>query len=281
MFETESELLLVLKTTAKSVNKVLTSGKSLVKSLEKLDGAKALERQDYVSDALESLKTVDLSIYGCGAQQKEMVMALEQRLRSLRANAHHLLLAGLKKGVEKPENLRILSDNPLVVYVHPLTLEVQFEQAKATWTYAHESLAVTSLDPEEILSFHKSILDNFRALRVDSQTFWGVCKLAYEMVLLKHGQQMGSRVDIVELLAPLGWLWPNASSLKKGAGFPRYLLAYQLQKLRSDGLLQNRGFRLDMGTATGGSTRNKANVLFVPMGISEGQYYLSICFRQG
>lgn len=281
MFESESELLLVLKTTAKSVNKVLTSGKTLVKSLEKLDTIKALDRQDYVADALEILKTTDLAQYGCGAQQKEMVIALDQRLRTLRANAHHMLLAGLKQGVEKPENMRILSDNPLVIYVHPLTLEVQFEQAKATWTYAHETLATTSLDPEDILNTHKALLETFRASRIDSQAFWSVCKLAYEMVLLKHGQQMGSRVDIVELIAPLTWLWPNPAALKKNTTLPRYLLAYQLQKLRADGLLQNKNFRLDMGTATGGSTRNKANVLFVPMGVSEGQYYLSICFRQG
>lgn len=280
MFESESELLLVLKTTAKSVNKVLTSGKTLVKSLEKLDSTKALDRQDYVADALDVLKTTDLAQYGCGAQQKEIMAALDQRLRTLRANAHHLLLAGLKKGIDKPENMRILSDNPLVIYVHPLTLEVNFEQAKATWTYAHEPLAVTSLDPEDILNTHKTLLETFRASRIDSQNFWSVCKLAYEMVLLKHGQQIGSRVDIVELIPPLTWLWPNPTALKKNNTLPRYLLAYQLQKLRADGLLQNRNFRLDMGTATGGSTRNKANVLFVPMGISEGQYYLSICFRQ-
>lgn len=280
MFESESELLVALQATAKSVNKVLANGKALVKALEKLDSSKTLERQDYVADAVDVLKTTDLTMFGCGASQKDLQNALEVRLRDLRMHAHHNLLAGLNQGVDKPEHLKILSDNPLVVYVHPLTLEVQFEQAKATWTYAHEALQTASLDVTEILEAHKSLLETFRASRIDSHQFWEILKTSYEMVLLKKKEPASSRVDLVELLPALAWLWPNAAALKKTSTFPRYLFAYQLQKMRADKLLEKNGVRLELGTATGGSTRNKNNVLFIPMGVSEGQYYLSICFRQ-
>ncbi len=280
MFESESELLVALQGTAKSVNKVLTNGKIIVKALEKLDTAKSLERQDYMADAIEALRTTDLTTFGCGATQKDLLHALELRLRDLRIHAHHNLIAGLTQGNEKNNSLRIISDNPLVIFINPLTLEVQFEQMKAVWTYAHELLQTTSLDPEEILEAHKSLVDVFRATRIDSQQFWNILKLAYDMVLLKKKEPAGASVDIVELLPPLAWLWPNLAAMKKTAVFPRYLLAYQLQKLRADKLLQNHGLRLELGTATGGSTRNKNNVLFIPMGVSEGQYYLSICFRQ-
>ena len=280
MFESESELLVALQAAAKSVNKVLASGKVIVKALEKLDSAKSLDRQDYVADAIEVLKTSDLNSFGCGATQNALILTLEHRLHDLRMHAHHNLVAGITQGVDKPENLRILSDVPLVIYIHPLTLEVHFEQTKANWTYAHEQLQTTSLDPSEILEAHKSLLDTFRASRIDSQQFWDILKTAYEMVLLKKKEPASSRVDIVELLPPLAWLWPNPNAMKKSPSFPRYLLAYQLQKLRADKLLQNHGSRLELGTATGGSTKNKNNVLFIPMGASEGQYYLSICFRQ-
>lgn len=278
MFESESELLVAIQAAAKSVNSVLTSGKALCKALEKLDTSKALDRQDYVSDALEALKVTDLTLYGCGAQQQDMIKTLESRLHKMRMNARQALMNGLSQGVEKPEHLKVLSDSPLVIYMHPLTLEVHFEQTKAVWTYAHEQLQTVSLDPEEIIAAHHALVDTFRASRIDSQTFWKICKLSYDMVLLKDGHPAGTRIDIVELLAPLMWLWPTA--LKKTTTFPRYLLAYQLQKLRSDKLLQSQNIRLELGTATGGSTRNKANVLFVPMGAFEGQYYLSICFKQ-
>ncbi len=280
MFESDSDLLIALQGVGKTVNKVLSEAKGLAKSIEKIDSVKALGRQDYLTDLMDSLKSNDLAMFGCGTDKSELIHAIENRLRTLQMNARQNLMAGLQTAFDNPNHLRILSDSPLVIYMHPLTVEVHFETGKAALTYAHEVLQTVSSVPEEILNAHQQIVENFRASRIDSQQFWQILKLAYDMVLLKEAQPMGARIDIVQLLPALAWIWPNAAATKKNVVFPRYLLAYQLQKLRSDGLLVNRGWRLDLGTATGGSTRNKANVLFIPMGHSEGQYYLSICLRQ-
>ena len=280
MYESDSDLLLALQGIGKTVNQVLTNAKGLVKSIEKIDNAKALERQDYLTDLLDSLKSNDLAMFGCGTDKAALTHAVESRLRTLQLNARQNLMTGLHAAFDNPSHLRIISDSPLVIYMHPLTLEVHFETGKAVLTYAHEALQTVSAVPEEILNAHQMLVENFRACRIDSQQFWQVLKLAYDMVLLKEAQPSGARIDIVQLLPALAWIWPNAAVTKKNTGFPKYLLAYQLQKLRSDGMLVNRGLRLDLGTATGGSTRNKANVLFIPMGHSEGQYYLSICLRQ-
>ena len=280
MYESDSDLLLALQSVGKTVGKVLNNAKALVKSVEKFDKASAFERQDYLTDVLECLKSNDLECFGCGADKDALVHALESRLRSLQINARQNLLSGLQAAFDKPNQLVILSDSPLVVYMHPLTLEVHFETGKAMLTYAHEVLQTVAAVPEEILAAHQQLVDTFRASRIDSQQFWQLLKLSYDMVLLKEAQPAGARIDIVELLPALAWIWPNAAVTKKTGTFPRYLLAYQLQKLRADGLLMSRGWRLDLGTATGGSTRNKANVLFIPMGHTEGQYYLSICMRQ-
>ena len=278
--DADSELLASLQSAAKSVAAVVAQGKTVVKALERFDAPKSLDRQDYLADALDALRGVDLSAYGCGALQGVIAESIEQRLRTLRATAHHELLTGLRDGVEKAEHLRVLSDSPLVVYVHPLTVELLIEQKKAVWTYAHETLQTVPLAVEEILAAHRTLVDAFRASRVDSQTFWTLLRKAYEMVLILDGLSAGSRIDIVEMLPALAWIWPQQAAVKKAGVFPRYLLAYQLQKLRADGLLQNQGLRMELGSATGGSTRNKQNVLFIPQGPSEGQYYLSICFRQ-
>ncbi len=276
----ENALLVTLQTMQKSLKRVMDSYKALSKALDRFDKNEALDRQDYLGDAIAALKTTDLTLIGCADQKELVCRGLEDRLHSLRLNAHRALVTGLTELVENKNHIKIISDNPLVIYVHPLTLEVNFETAKAKWTYAHEDMATTSLDPKEIMSVHADLLNTFRALRIESSQFFGICHMAYQMALIRNGLKIGDRVDIVELLAPLSWLWPDTPSSKKSAfQLPRYLLAYQLQKLRGDKMLQANGLRLDLGAATGGTTRNKSNVLYVPQGATEGQYYLTICFR--
>ena len=276
----DEELITAIQNMQKSLTRVLNGYKALSKAFERFEKSDALERQDYLADAISALKAADLSIIGCADQKTLICKSLEERHRTLRLNAHHRLIDGLKAKLEHPEHMKLISDSPCVIYIHPLTLEVQFEAAKATWTYAHETLATTSLDPDEIMKSHTQLLDTFRATRIDSAQFFACCKMAYEMALIKNGLRREERVNIVELLTPLAWLWPEAQQGKKGmTALPRYILAYQLQKLRADHLLQNQNVRIDLGAATGGTTRNKNNVLYIPQGTTEGQYYLTICFR--
>jgi hypothetical protein len=84
-------------------------------------------------------------------------------------------------------------------------------------------------------------------------------------------------VDLVDTLAPLAWLL-DPSSGRKTTPYPRHMLAYQLYRLQREAHLQHEGLRLELGTATGGSTRHKAKVLFVPSSHTEGFYYLSLRF---
>ena len=218
--------------------------------------------------------------YGGADSYAALIRGLEDRLRTLRTTARQDLIAGLNATAPKPDQIKMVSDSPLVLYVHPLTLEVNFEQCKTTWSYAREPMAQSSLDPSDIWNVYGELLDQFRAARIDSKSFWQALKAAYDIVLLKDGKPAGERIDIVDVLVPMAWIWPHAVQLKKATQFPRYLLAYQIQKLRQDGLIAHNGYRLDLGTATGGSTKNKANVLFIPMGPTEGQYYLTMCFRR-
>ncbi len=276
----DSELVLSFQAMQKTLKRVLDSYKSLSKALEQFNKKDALARQDYLSEALTAIKNADLSIIGCADRKDTLTRELEDRLRALHLNAHRTLVTGLADHVENQAHMKIVSDNPLVIYVHPLTLEVQFDNYKATWTYAHEPLATTSLDPAEIMATHAELLDAFRAARIDSNQFFTLCRQAYEMAAIKNGVKFGERVNLVDLLTPLAWLWPDDQKGKKGfTTLPKYLFAYQLQKLRADKLLQNGDVRIDLGAATGGTTRNKNNVLYVPHSSVEGQYYLSICYR--
>ena len=280
MFETDAELWSALQQMSRTVNQVVAASKPIAKALDKMGDVASLNRQDYVADALNAIQHADLAPYGGADSYAALIRGLEDRLRTLRTTARQDLIAGLNATAPKPDQIKMVSDSPLVLYVHPLTLEVNFEQCKTTWSYAREPMAQSSLDPSDIWNVYGELLDQFRAARIDSKSFWQALKAAYDIVLLKDGKPAGERIDIVDVLVPMAWIWPRAVQLKKTTQFPRYLLAYQIQKLRQDGLIAHNGYRLDLGTATGGSTKNKANVLFIPMGPTEGQYYLTMCFRR-
>lgn len=280
MFETDAELWSALQQMGRTVNQVVAASKPIAKALDKMGDVASLNRQDYVADALNAIQHADLAPYGGADSYAALIRGLEDRLRTLRTTARQDLIAGLNATAPKPDQIKMVSDSPLVLYVHPLTLEVNFEQCKTTWSYAREPMAQSSLDPSNIWNVYGELLDQFRAARIDSKSFWQALKAAYDIVLLKDGKPAGERIDIVDVLVPMAWIWPHAVQLKKATQFPRYLLAYQIQKLRQDGLIAHNGYRLDLGTATGGSTKNKANVLFIPMGPTEGQYYLTMCFRR-
>ncbi len=280
MHETDAELCAALGQLGKTANQVVAASKQLVKALDKFSSPESLNRQDYLADALRALRGTDLAPYGGAQQYAPLERAVEARLRALRLTARQDFLTGIRAGAPNPDRIKMISDSPLVLHIHPLTLEADFDQCKTTLSYAREPLAQSSLDAEEIFKTYGELLDQFRASRIDSRAFWHVLKTAYDIVLLKDKKSPGDRADIVDMLTPLLWLWPDAAPFKKLTALPRYLLAYQIQKLRQDGLISRDGFRLDLGTATGGSTKNKANVLFIPMGATEGQYYLSMCFRR-
>ena len=280
MFETDAELWSALQQMSRTVNQVVAASKPIAKALDKMGDVASLNRQDYVADALNAIQHADLAPYGGADSYAALIRGLEDRLRTLRTTARQDLIAGLNATAPKPDQIKMVSDSPLVLYVHPLTLEVNFEQCKTTWSYAREPMAQSSLDPSDIWNVYGELLDQFRAARIDSKSFWQALKAAYDFVLLTDAKPAVDLIDIVDVLVPMAWNGPHAVQLKKATQFPRYLLAYQIQKLRQDGLIAHNGYRLDLGTATGGSTKNKANVLFIPMGPTEGQYYLTMCFRR-
>lgn len=275
----ETENLSTISGLSKELSRIIGALKPIAKALEKIEKEDDLMRQDYLSDAVTALKSMDLGPLGLAESQKEIIRDFENRLHGLRANARQNLMTGLESYFQKDE-IKIFSDNPLTLYLHPLTLTVDFEHASADFSYARQSIQTVALDPKEIRDARLAIVENFKAMRVDSKTFFKRIHTAYQMLLLKEERRDGERVQIVDLIEPISWLWADSSNKKSSRSqIPKYLLAYQIQKLRNDKLLEYQGIRMDLGAATGGTTRNKNNVIYIPHSQSEGQYYLSICFN--
>ena len=106
--------------------------------------------------------------------------------------------------------------------------------------------------------------------------------LAYRRCLLTEKKPVGERVELVDLLPELAMLnqGPRFKLDPTRENFRPYgkvRLAFDLARLRKSGTLTHQGYRLSLGTATIGTTRQKDRVLYLEEG-GRGQYYLSLAF---
>ncbi len=269
----------LLQTMLQSVDALITGARDARKALQALAEPQTLSSAALTHKHLTKLRqtNLDASETLC-AQREDYLKALEPTLERHRRTARMTTLSALgrlarQRGLEMTR----LGDAPPTFLLSPLTVEVDFEAGCARWLYARETVLETGLEPGQILDGRQGAMDLIKSQAVDSKDFFDMLMGAYKMVLALGGKADGERVDLVDLRVPLSTLggadWRKMDKLQI---FPRYLMAYQLHRLRRDGLLEHKGRRVDLGTATGKSTSNKRNVLFVPTSATEGQYYLSI-----
>lgn len=176
-----------------------------------------------------------------------------------------------------------LSDSPPTVGLQPFNLEIDWDNNRATLSFAREPIEDTPLDAAAILKIHADAKQAIKDRAVSSEKFFAWLRSAWQLTLAARAALPDERVDIVDLLGPLSllstppdsWRSLRERDLKP---YPRYLLAYQIFRLRKDRCLEHEGWRIDLGAATGASTRKKQNVLFIPTSPNDGQYYLSVRF---
>lgn len=262
----------------------LTRAANLIKDLAK----KEPDSADFEAwlTLQKSLGGYEFEIPALDEQRQKVEDLLEAELPRLKTKARMKFLATLEMLAGREElKVERLSEAPLVLYLKPLTLEVDFDGGGAKLLFGHESIVELSIDARAIIEERKKILSRLKNEALSSQEFFPLLKKAYLSVLARVGAEFGDRVDLVDVMIPLSMLRADPKDLRKKGiqalkPYPRELLAWQLAKLRQDGMLESQGFRLDLGAATGGSTKNKANVLFIPVGSSSGQYYGSLRFER-
>lgn len=255
------------------------------KALDALARKGSLDRLDKVVKERKRFASRDLTPYGYGETASNVLKGIERYERNMRRHARGKVINDLKKSAgEDGLRFEFVSDSPPVVLISPLMIELDPAAGRAEILYARETVLECGLDAETILEGREKAMGRIKKAAIDSEDFFELLHAAYAMVCARTDARMGDRVDIVDLLGPLAVLsidpdkWRKLGKVK---AYPRYLLAYQLSHLRRDGLLRHKNKRVELGTATGGSTRNKRNVLFVPTTVTDGQYYLSIRFLSG
>ena len=231
------------------------------------------------------LQGYELGIEEVDQARGALVERLGAGLKRLAVKARMQFMMKLETLAEPKEiTVEKISENPLVLYLEPLTVEVDFDQGGCRLLYGHEAIEELALDASAVVDAHQQTVRRLEKQALDSEEFFDLLRNAYRTVLVAEGAEPGDRVELVDVLVPLGMLLADRDALRKKGpeaieSFSRHLLAYQLAGLRKDGLLERDGVRLDLGAATGGSTRDKKNVLYIPVGANAGQYYRSIRFE--
>ncbi len=256
---------------------------ALQKALKILASPDALESPRKVKEACRQLAQSDPKGVGLDADFTELLEAAEadqqERARARRSGFGRLLkeCAG-DKGIA----CRLVTTDPMEFAIEPFTVVADLEQNLASVLYARLPLEDLPAKPERIIT---AVQKNLKTLEAawSSERFFDALHGAYEIRLFERKAPRGERVPLADLL-PLVALSFQADKFRadpKTANYRAYgrvQMAYDLAKLRRRGLLHRNGRRLNLGTATGSSTRDKKGVLYVEDSPGQGQYYLTIWF---
>lgn len=256
------------------------------KLLQAVDGREP-EAGDYEAwlELHQGLDDKPLGVADLDERREALVGRLGEIMQRLgvKARMKFLMKLDMLAGKEELEVERV-SEAPLVLYLKPLTVEIDFDGGGATLLFGHEKIQDVAIDAGAIIEARRRALSAMKERALGSEEFFVQLLKAYRMALALKGAEFGERIDLVDVLVPLSVVIAEPRDLRRKntaalSPIPRHLLAWQLSKLRRDGLLEHGGKRLDIGAATGGSTRDKNDVLFIPIGATGGQYYGSLRFE--
>lgn len=256
------------------------------KALEQLCRSGAIDKLATVVDQTDRLRDADLEEIGLEDERMQAVGRLDAHIKRRQRELRMRFARSIEKMARRREvTTETISESPLVLRVSPFVVTADFDREKATIEYAKNQLQEVHLAPDNVLDAHEEWVNRIRSKAVDSETCFRWLRRAYELVLVGRDAEYGDRVDLVDLRAPLGLLAGNIDDWRRDGQetpdpMPRWLLSYQLKHLRFDQMLEHDGERIDLGTATGDSTDDKTDVLFIRSGRDAGQYYLSIRFTE-
>jgi hypothetical protein len=181
----------------------------------------------------------------------------------------------------KAQNLActMLGQQPPVVDLAGIQAEVDFDRESVELSYAREPLARVGFDAMAVLQERAARAAELAAVWPGAEVLFEALESAWRARLGREGKAPGERVHLVDLLPELVIEYERRG-LRQSGTLSRAGLAFCLDRLARDGALERAGRRLELSTATGGSTKDKKRVLFLTAGMGGGQYYLAVRFVQ-
>jgi len=262
--------------------------KAIAKTLQELSRKEALGDVAVVMGALQKLEKAQPPEGPLKAAVQALNTALKSHLaeeeRRLRFHfGRDLREAATRAGVA----FAPLTSDPPEFRLAQLTVAVDLPRRTAVLRYARNDLAKVSLQPDAILDAMQRQLVQLEGKSFDATEFFEQVLQAYQIRLHRVQQAFGARIDLVELLPEIAFIRQGTSFLEDPqrdnfVPYSRVQLSYDLARLRRAGKLSHRGFRLGLGSATAGSTKQKNRVLYLEDERGTGQWYLSVRFtREG
>jgi hypothetical protein len=255
----------------------------LQKALQKLASAEMLESPRKVKEACKLLEQSNPKAFGLDIDFAELLesTAADQLQR---ANERKVKFGRMLNESAESQGFtcKMITTEPMEFSLPPFTVVVNLDQNLVHINYARLALAELPAKPDQITA---ALQKNLKVLETgwSSEQFFDALYDAYRMQLFEKKDRRGERVVLTDLLARVALSFqgdkfrsdPVADNYR---AYGRVRMAYDLSRLRCNGLLQRSGRRLNLGTATGSSTRNKKGVLYIEESPGQGQYYLSIWF---
>jgi hypothetical protein len=255
----------------------------LHKALQKLASADMLESPRKVKEACKLLEQSNPKAFGLDIDFAELLesTAADQLQR---ANERKVKFGRMLNESAESQGFtcKMITTEPMEFSLPPFTVVVNLDQNLVHINYARLALAELPAKPDQITA---ALQKNLKVLETgwSSEQFFDALYDAYRMQLFEKKDRRGERVVLTDLLGRVALSFqgdkfrsdPVADNYR---AYGRVRMAYDLSRLRCNGLLQRSGRRLNLGTATGSSTRNKKGVLYIEESPGQGQYYLSIWF---
>lgn len=237
-----------------------------------------------VADGLAALDLETLRRAGLAEGAEALRDRARERLQALRQEQRRAFGAALQAAAEAAARpFRRLGENPPEFLVAPFSVLVDPERMEATLAYAREEVARAPAKAPDVLAAVEKAEKELTAKPLPPEEEFDLLVAAWRAALAIEGRPPGERVDLAEVL-------PQAALLRQGrrfredpqreafAPYPKARFLFDLARLRAARLLERNGLRLDLGTATGDSTKKKGRVFFLAEADGSGQYYLTIRF---
>lgn len=255
----------------------------LHKALKSLTSPRTLESPRKVQDARRTLETSNPRAFGLDMDFTELIEAAaadqQARLKARKIEFGRMLIQSAEEG---DMTCRMMTSDPMEFSIPPFTVSVDLDQNLARIHYARLGLQDLPARPDKILT---ALQKGLKVLEGgwSSEQFFDALHTAYENALFEKRGHSGERLALVDLLPHVALAFQNDRFRSDPVAghyrdYGRVRLAYDLSRLRREGMVQRHGRRLNLGTATGSSTQDKKKVLYIEESPERGQYYLSVWF---
>ncbi|HMS15938.1 MAG TPA: hypothetical protein PKA37_03785, partial [Planctomycetota bacterium] len=173
---------------------------------------------------------------------------------------------------------------PVLLRIPPFALEINFQTGKTSLQFARLPVAAAGADADSILAAREKLL---RAWDTDWDPahFHECCRKAWRAARAAESTD-DDRVEILRFLPYLAMQFQSDKfavepEAKNFRGYGRARFAYDVNRLREARLLEQGGFRLSLGVATGSTAQQKKRVIYFENGRGDGEYKLTVSFTRG